>query len=162
TRSHRDVRTDQREKTKLELRRDKPNWRPYLVDQRCTEIPGALSDLEISLWHARNPRTNLRRGFSQLRNSRIEIHELISDVMIQRRKIIRPKPPRLRPPPPALPNPRSQRQKASPRRERRKTSPAPTPRKRTQQGKRKTPPESHLSSKEDPPECAPYKCVPDR
>ena len=61
-RSHRNVRTDQRQKVKLELRGNQSHRRPHLVDQRCAKVPGALSKLEISLRDARNPRRNSRRA----------------------------------------------------------------------------------------------------
>src|SRR5205823_4392752 len=42
----------------MELRRDKPHRRPYLVDQQCAEVPARLSRLAISLWSARNAGRN--------------------------------------------------------------------------------------------------------
>ena len=60
-RSNRNVRTDQRQKVKLELRGNQSHRRPHLVDQRRAKVPGALSKLEISLRDAQYPRRNSRR-----------------------------------------------------------------------------------------------------
>ena len=47
-------------KLDLELRRGQPDRRPHLVDQRCAEIPGALSGMEFSLRPERDPGGNFR------------------------------------------------------------------------------------------------------
>ena len=44
----------------VELRRNEPHRRSHLVDQRCAQISGALSEVEIPLRLAGNPRRDLR------------------------------------------------------------------------------------------------------
>src|SRR4030095_5432490 len=80
-RSHRNVRTDQRQKDKLELRGNESHWRPHLVDQRRAKVPGALSKLEISIRNARYSRRNLRCGCAKrvIRESRF-VNRTIHDV----------------------------------------------------------------------------------
>ena len=50
------------QKINLEIRRNEPDRRPHLVDQRCPKIPIALSEVEIPLRPARNPGGNSRSG----------------------------------------------------------------------------------------------------
>jgi nucleoside-diphosphate-sugar epimerase len=65
-RSHRNVRTDQRQEIKMELRGNQSHRRPHVVDQRRAKVPDALSKLEISLRFARYAGRNLQGAYRMI------------------------------------------------------------------------------------------------